>query len=264
MNEKQLTIVILTKNEEKNLPRCLQAIPEDYPVVILDSGSTDQTIEIAQKYGCKVFENRWEGFAKQRNHALEHCGIRTEWTLFVDADEIYPLSFYEWFENKAIFMHDIDVFMIPQILIFRGKRLSHVPGYPIYHPRLVKTDSVRFVVNYAGHGETVSNIYKIHYTDIPYLHYIFEDEIAWMKKHIGNAWEEVKGNNNRENCLLTRRTKLNLMLRHSFFRIPARFFYHYLFRLGFLDGKAGFVYSLLYCWYEFTKYIMLEIEKVDK
>lgn len=65
-----VTVVILTKNEENTLGRCLEAIPSRYAVVVLDSGSTDQTLEIAQRYGCTIREHAWKGYAQQRNYAL--------------------------------------------------------------------------------------------------------------------------------------------------------------------------------------------------
>ncbi|MGZ8153237.1 MAG: glycosyltransferase, partial [Methylovulum sp.] len=65
-----LTVVILTKNEEANLPRCLASIPEYYPIVIVDSGSTDNTIAIARNSGCRIYTNPWPGFADQRNFAI--------------------------------------------------------------------------------------------------------------------------------------------------------------------------------------------------
>ncbi len=131
-----LTVVILTKNEEANLPRCLAAIPAHYPIVIVDSGSTDNTVAIASSRGCRIYSNPWPGFAEQRNFAIQQCEINTPWLLFVDADEIYPQAFYDRFESEFAHTDSFDVLMVPSILYLRGKRLNHAPGYPIYHPRL--------------------------------------------------------------------------------------------------------------------------------
>jgi len=127
-----LTIVILTKNEQANLPGCLTAIPERYPIVIVDSGSTDNTLAIANSRACRVYINPWPDFAEQRNFAINQCAVGTPWLLFVDADEIYPQAFYDWFESGMADTGSIDVLMVPSILYLRGKRLNHAPGYPIY------------------------------------------------------------------------------------------------------------------------------------
>jgi len=250
-----LTVVILTQNEEANLPGCLAAIPERYPVVVIDSGSNDNTLAIARQRGCTVFSNPWPGFAEQRNFALQQCGIQTPWILFVDADEIYPQRFYDWFEAKLSETHGIDVLMVPSILYLRGKRLNHAPGYPIYHPRLVRRETASFVRNHTGHGEAVLDTCRIGYSDIPYEHYFYHGEIvAWMHKHIGKAAQEVQLQPT-AGAVMTARGRLSVLLGRSWLRILGRFAYHYLFRGGFLDGAAGLEFALMFTWYEATIYL---------
>ncbi|WKJ91742.1 glycosyltransferase family 2 protein [Methylomonas montana] len=250
-----LTVVILTQNEEANLPGCLAAIPERYPVVVIDSGSNDNTLAIARQRGCAVFSNPWPGFAEQRNFALQQCGIQTPWILFVDADEIYPQRFYDWFEAKLSETHGIDVLMVPSILYLRGKRLNHAPGYPIYHPRLVRRETASFVRNHTGHGEAVLDTCRIGYSDIPYEHYFYHGEIvAWMHKHIGKAAQEVQLQPT-AGAVMTARGRLSVLLGRSWLRILGRFAYHYLFRGGFLDGAAGLEFALMFTWYEATIYL---------
>lgn len=250
-----LTVVILTQNEEANLPGCLAAIPERYPVVVIDSGSTDNTLAIARQRGCTVFSNPWPGFAEQRNFALQQCGIQTPWVLFVDADEIYPQRFYDWFEAKLSETHGIDVLMVPSILYLRGKRLNHAPGYPIYHPRLVRRETASFVSNHTGHGEAVLDTCRIAHSDIPYEHYFYQGEIvAWMHKHVGKAAQEVQLQPT-AGAVMTARGRLSVLLGRSWLRIFGRFAYHYLLRGGFLDGAAGLEFALMFTWYEATIYL---------
>jgi len=123
-----LTVVILTQNEQANLPGCLAAIPERYPIVIVDSGSTDNTVAIAKSRSCRIYTNPWPGFAEQRNFAIKLCGISTPWLLFIDADEIYPQTFYDWFESGMGGTDTLDVLMVPSVLYLRGKRLNHAPA----------------------------------------------------------------------------------------------------------------------------------------
>jgi len=250
-----LTVVILTQNEERNLPRCLAAIPKTYPIVIVDSGSTDNTLSIAKEYGCATFKHPWPGFAEQRNFALTQCGISSPWVLFIDADEIYPKSFYDWFESEVFSKDSIDVMMVPSILYLRGKRLNHAPGYPIYHPRLVRRDSTRFVRNHTGHGESVVNTCRIAHCTIPYEHFFYHGEIIpWMHKHIAKAAQEVQLIPTAD-AVMTDRGRLSVYLGRSALRVMARFLYHFIFRAGFLDGMAGLEFSLMFTWYEATIYM---------
>ncbi len=255
MSDQALTIVILTKNEQDNLPRCLSGIPKYFPIVIVDSGSTDLTIPIAKNHGCEIFSNPWPGFAEQRNFALERCGISTPWVLFIDADEIYPAEFYEWFESDIRASDSVDVVMVPSILYLRGKRLNHAPGYPIYHPRLVRRDTVKFVTNHTGHGEAVLDSCRIMYGTIPYDHYFYHGEIIdWMHKHVGKAAQEVRLRPT-TGAVMTTRGRLSVWLGRSALRIFARFLYHFIVRGGFLDGAAGLEFALMFTWYEATIYV---------
>ncbi|MCQ8103174.1 glycosyltransferase family 2 protein [Methylomonas sp. SURF-2] len=250
-----LTVVILTHNEAENLPRCLAAIPDRYPVVLVDSGSSDDTPEIAGRHGCKIYRNPWPGFAEQRNFAMNQCDISTTWILFVDADEIYPVEFYQRFDSGAVWLEEIDVLMVPSILYLRGKRLNHAPGYPIYHPRLVRRQTARFVRNHTGHGEAVIDSCRVAYGDIAYLHYFYRGEIvAWMHKHVEKAAQEVQLTPT-AGALMTARGRLSVLLGRSWLRVLARFAYHYLLRAGFLDGKAGLEFALMFTWYEATIYL---------
>lgn len=251
-----LTVVILTKNEEENLPRCLAAIPEAYEVVVVDSGSSDRTRDIAQAHGCTVVENEWAGFAAQRNFALRACGIASKWVLFIDADEVYPWEFFDWFEATLAPVDSIDAVLVPSILVFKGKKLRFAPGYPIYHPRLVRSGQVTFCKNHTGHGESIPDNLRVIYAEVPYYHYFYNgDATTWMVKHVNNAGQEYQMRRTK-GAKLTNRAKLSAMLGGSVLRIPLRFAYHYFIRQGIRDGREGLEYALLYTWYEATKYVI--------
>jgi glycosyltransferase involved in cell wall biosynthesis len=254
----RMTIAILALNEARNLPRCLDHVPAGYPIVLVDSGSTDGTADIARARGARIYNNPWPGFAAQRNFALERCDIATEWTLFVDADELYPPAFYDWFERWAAGPDGAahDAAMVASILVFKGVRLLHAPGYPIYHPRLVRTAGVRFFTNHTGHGESVPETARIAHVDIPYDHHFYDGDLkTWMRKHIHLGALEIEPRPT-AGTAMTARGRLSVALGGSVLRIPLRFFYHYLFKGGFRDGRAGFEYALMYAWFEGTKYVL--------
>lgn len=258
-----LTIVILTKNEAKRLSPCLDAIPSRYPVIVLDSGSDDETVAIAKARGCTVYTQKWLGFAGQRNFAMQNCNIEQGWVLFVDADEFYPHDLYAWFESEPVLLDHIDVLMVPSWLIFCGRRLRYAPGYPVFHPRLVRSGVMPFTMGHAGHSETLTSGVRVGYGDIAYDHHFFDGEIdAWMAKHIRLARMEVSAGRNLG--VLTSRARLSLVLGWCFMRTPIRFVYHYLIKRGFLDGWRGLLYSLMYAWYELTKYLMAQFQKREK
>lgn len=248
-----LTVVVLTLNEGERLPRCLAAIPARYPVVVVDSISTDDTVAIARANGCTVVQNLWPGFAAQRNFALQLDDIKSEWVLFIDADEVYQTDFFDWFEQDVSDRLDFDIGLVASWLVYSGGVLKHAPGYPIYHPRLVRRGHVTFIPNHTGHGETVSAEARQLTINIPYCHYWYDgDLISWMTKHVKLAAQEAFFTRP-TNAKLTKRARMSMLLRISGFRMPARFLYHYVIRSGWRDGRHGLEYSLLYTWFEITK-----------
>lgn len=251
-----LLVIILTRNEERDLPSCLECIPNKYPVVVVDSGSFDRTIEIARNRGCRILENPWGGFAAQRNFALQKCGGEARWILFVDADEHFPNEFFEWFEENMSYNDGIDAVLVPSLLVFRGRELRYAPGYPIYHARLVRAGCVTFVNNHTGHGESIPDDVSTGRSPVAYRHYFYDGDLcAWMLKHVGNASKEYDASK-RPGTYITGRARGSMWLGRSLLRIPARFAYHYFLRRGFRDGREGLEYSLMYAWYEGTKYVM--------
>jgi len=247
-----LTIVILTLNEAARLLTCLSGIPAIYPVLIVDCGSTDGTAAIAVDAGCRVVTHPWAGFAAQRNFALEQCGLTTPWVLFIDADEIFPAAFYDWFEEEGR-QGDFDIGQVAQTLAFKGKTLRFAPAYPLYHPRLARRGHVRFVLNHTGHGEAADAGARQRMIDIPYHHDWYDGDLAaWLTKHVRLAEQEAELRPVADG-LSTARGRLSLLIRSAMVRVPTRFCYHYLWRGGFRDGLHGLEYALMYSWFEFTK-----------
>lgn len=248
-----LTVVILTRDEQARLPSCLNAIPRLYPVVVVDSGSRDQTVELATQSGCRCLCNPWPGFSEQRNFALNSGVVTTPWTLFIDADEIFPPAFFAWAE-QVLASAPVDVYQVPCLLFLDGAALRHAPGYPILHPRLVRTDICRFERNHAGHGEQVVAGLREAVAPIGYDHFFFNgDLVGWMHKHVGLARQEAVAD---IHVGRGRRGRLQRLVRHLPGKPVLRFLYHYLVCRGFLDGTAGLRYSAMYAWYEATKALL--------
>ncbi len=88
-----ISVIILTRNEERDLPRCFNSLDWCDDVHVVDSGSSDETIKIARDFGGRIYENRFTSFGTQRNWALDNCDIRHQWILFLDADEVANRDF---------------------------------------------------------------------------------------------------------------------------------------------------------------------------
>jgi len=247
-----VTAVILTLNEADDLPACLAAIPKALPVLVLDSGSTDETLDIARAAGATVRDRRWTGFADQRNFALRSCGVETPWVLFVDADERYPPSFFDWMAKILPQDPPVDVFEVPSRLFLDGGALWFAPGYPVLHPRLVRRAAVSFTPNHAGHGETVASA-RTARSPIAYDHYFQAGDLyPWLQKHLRLAEADARAHA----APTSRRGRLAAQLGRGPMRALARFVYHYVLRGGFLDGGPGLRYALMYTWYELTAHLI--------
>lgn len=255
IDNSHIVYCILTLNEEIDLPHCLSSIPPGSNIAVVDSGSTDATLTIAEAAGATIFHNPWQGFSAQRNYALGRLAA-FQWVMFLDADERLTPELTAALAPGALALYDRRAYYIASNLYFSGKRLRFAPGYPVFHPRLVSNrpfDDGVFVPNDHGHGEAVRSDLTVGYLQCPYDHFFFDGNIrSWMEKHLTladiEANSEVKKNSN-----ITLRMVLGRLSPSGYPRAFLRFTYHYVLRLGFLDGKAGFLYSVMYFWYEISK-----------
>ncbi|MCX7906591.1 MAG: glycosyltransferase family 2 protein [Bacteroidetes bacterium] len=281
-NEKlNLSIVILTYNEETNLPRCLDSVKSlNCDIFVVDSGSKDKTLEIAQKYNTHVYIHNFENHTKQWIWALDNLPIKTEWILALDADQIltYELSqeIKEIFSKNSDFLEDINGFWIKRRQIFRGKWIKNGGYYPIYLLKLFRKDKV-----YLSELDMANHYFYVKGRTAKLKHDIIEenlkelDIIFWIKKHINYAnlmaEEEFKAKNSLENNIVNSiyknspSYKKKAIERKIWYRLPlylrsvAYFMYRYFFRLGFLDGKEGFIFHFLQAfWFRILVDIRLE------
>ena len=146
------SILILTKNEEANLPGCLKSVEWCDDVVVLDSLSTDRTREIARGAGARVEERAFDDFGGQRNHALEKIRFRHPWVFQLDADE----HFREELRvecDRVIALDNKSAYSVPNRIFFMGRWIKHCTQYPFPQVRLVKVGEVKF--RKAGHGQAL-------------------------------------------------------------------------------------------------------------
>ncbi|SRR6266480_1812071 len=256
-----ISILILTLNEEQNLPDCLRSVAWAKDVVVLDSHSTDQTVAIAQRSGARVVQRPFDNWAAHQNWAIENLRFANRWVFYLDADERMTPELRAEIESIARDTSERRVaFYVGRKNFFMGRWIKHAmpPGYIM---RFFVPASIRF--------ERLVNPVPIMQGEHGYLHqyilhYNFSKGIAeWIEKHNKystlEALEGMKepGDAPGTQPSLSSRDPAHRRraLKRLSFRLPARpllkFLYMYFIQRGFLDGRAGFDYCVLQGIYEY-------------
>ena len=251
------SVLILTLNEESNLPACLASVAGCDDVIVLDSGSTDRTGEIARAAGARVFVNRFKNFAQQRNHAHAAIDFKHPWVFHLDADERMTPELFA--ECAAISGNgSLDGYWVAPRMLFFGRWLPHCTDYPAWQARFVRARGFDFIQ--VGHGQREAPSMRMNRLQGSYLHEMMSGgEEAWLAKHHRYAREEAAAHvaNARpgwralfSSDALVRRRALKYFSCALPCRPALRFIYQYVLRGGFLDGGAGFRYCRLLARYE--------------
>ncbi|MFB6225376.1 MAG: glycosyltransferase family 2 protein, partial [Candidatus Paceibacteria bacterium] len=262
-----ITSVVLTYNEEINISHCLKSLQWTKRQIVVDSGSTDKTVEIAHGAEVVVHSPEEFTFADQRNWALENIDISTEWVLFIDADEEIPPSLAEQIVRDVQAATDqITAFQLAPKFIFMDQWLKHTMNYPAWHDRLIRYGRAKFQGDLWEKVKTDGKIKKI---SEPYLHYGLRKGLKpWMQKHVLYAHQTAdmlrnlsKGENFYASDVIyylffggsisKKKAAELLAAKWPLLGAAGRFLHYYIFRGGILDGKAGFVYSQLMAVYQF-------------
>ena len=260
-----ISVVVLTLNEAGNIAACLESCRWCDDVHVLDSGSTDGTIEIARRMGATVHVNRFESFGQQRNWAIDHIPCRHDWHFHLDADERFtPEQVAEMFAavGPGGTHSDKAAYLCPSKMIFLGHWLKYSGNYPSYQVRLFHKDRCRFMD--FGHGQRENTTGEIGTLRQPYTHFNFSKGLGdWLSKH--NRYSDRESaqavamrQHGRPGLRAMRAMdpveRRRLMKNLSYF-MPARglfrFLYLYVWKLGVLDGTAGLRYSALVSMYEY-------------
>lgn len=259
---KQIAVLILTLNEEVNLPNALASIvPMDAEIVVVDSGSTDRTIEIARDAGASIYQHRFQNHAQQLNWALDNLPIRASWIMRLDADErLTPELAHELSATLPTLPDDVTALELNRRVYFWGRWIRHGGYYPSWLLRVWRTGAARCEQRWMDEHMVVTR------GRVARLRHDFIDEnhkglSFWIDKHNRYADREVKDllaidvgeTSNLPNGQAGRRrwAKEKLYSRAPlFWRAIAYWFYRYFLRLGFLDGTPGLVFHFLQaCWY---------------
>lgn len=268
--KQDISIVILTLNEELHITRCiksLQSFAKD--IFVIDSYSTDRTVEIAEALGAKVYQNKWPGnHAIQFQWGLDNCPIETTWVMKMDADEYVLPELADEINSKLYtFQDDVSGIYIKRRVHFLDRWIKHGGYYPIWFLRIWRHDYGQMEQRWMDEHIKLSSGKTVQFEND------FVDDnksglTAWTNKHNNYATREAIDALNKiynfveadieEGKLFGTSVERKRWLRQKYDSLPLfvrpiiYFYYRYFFKLGFLDGKPGFIWHFLQgFWYRF-------------
>lgn len=248
--------VVLTLNEERNLPRALKSLSWCDELLVVDSGSTDRTQQVATQNGARFIQNLQPApfqITEQRNWTLHSAGLTSDWVLFIDADEEVRPRLAAKITDLIYPTNPTAAYELAPRYWFLGKWLKYTQSYPNWHPRLLRRNSIYFQ---GGVWESFSDPSVVDRIAEPYEHYAFSKGIDdWIATHLRYAEEEA---NQTLKILYSKESDLPTIRRKTYRIIAARlwpirpflrFFQKYILQLGFLEGWQSFLYcNLIFCY----------------
>src|SRR5271165_5618278 len=243
-----LSVAMIAMNEEANLPRTLESVRWADEIVIVDSGSKDRTLEIAQSFGAKTSYHAFGGHGEQKNVALDLCTC--DWVLLLDADEVLTPELQDEIRQVLTGEPEFGAYWIPRLNLIFGRWMRHGGFYPDRKLRLFKRGSARLSEGVGPHstpqfkgrrGRLKHDMLHFAYPSLSiYLEHMnrYSSEIAHLLARDGRTSKP-----------------LALFLWNAVANPAATFLYNYLFRLGFLDGREGLLLHLNHSVYIHWKFI---------
>lgn len=276
-----ITAIVLTFNEEQHIERCIRSLlPICERICVVDSFSTDQTLEICKKLGVEVFQNKWENnHSKQMNWALANCNITTLWTMRMDADEYVLEELQSEINQKITNLSDeVGGIELKRRVYFKNKWIKNGGFYPIKLVRIWKTgkghSEERFMDEHIviNNGEIVcldndivdENLNDINWWTTKHLSYARREAVDFLSNKYDLGVKTEKNSSITKQAVRKRKLKDNLYYRLPFgLRPMSYFFLRFFLQLGFMDGPRGWTFHFLQAfWYRVIVDINIyEIEK---
>jgi glycosyltransferase involved in cell wall biosynthesis len=269
-----VSVIIPARNEEANLPACLTSLQRADEIFVVDSNSTDKSVEISESFGAKVVQFEFNGrWPKKKNWSLDNLPFRNEWILIVDCDERITPELWDEIA-LAIENSEHDGYYLNRRVFFLGKWIRHGGKYPDWNLRLFKHQAGRYEnlgtedIRNTGDNEVHEHVVipgKVGYLKSDMLHEDFRDMYHWLERHNRYSnWEarvyynilNGKGDNGTIGAsLFGDAVQRKRFLKKIWVRLPfrpfLRFILFYIIYRGFLDGKAGYTYGRLLSQYEY-------------
>lgn len=264
-----VSVIILTHNEEKHIERCIQSLLHfTDKIFIVDSGSTDRTVAIAESLGANVMHNPWVTYAVQFNFGINHTPFKTDWLMRMDADEYVTSELgQEIKQSLAALNNDTTGIYVKRRVMFMNQWIKRGGYYPIWLLRLWRRDKGICEELWMDEHIKLSGGATVQFKNDIVDHNL-NNLTWWTQKHNNYAIREVidlldiKYNFTEANRVIPKlfgtqdQRKRFLKLKYAslplFTRPFAYFFYRYFVKLGFLDGKKGLIWHFLQgLWYRF-------------
>jgi glycosyltransferase involved in cell wall biosynthesis len=238
-----LSIVIIAKNEAHNITDCVKSAAFAQEVIVLDSGSTDNTVELARQAGAIVVETGWPGYGPQNNRGLDIA--KSDWIFSLDADERISAELQKEI-MQAIQDVCVDGYWVPRLSQLCGQFMHHSDWWPDYTRRLVRKGKGRFTEHFLhAHMQISGNTSKLKNHLIHYSYRHLEDVLEKLNRYSsGNAKDYIA------------RGKSGSLFKAVIHGLWA-FVRTYVLKLGFLDGKLGFVLAVYNAEASYYKYLKL-------
>jgi len=268
-----VSVVVCTLQEELHIERLIRSVGDLGHVFVVDAGSEDRTRELAEAAGATVVVNHWAGYSAQKNWALEALPLETEWVFFLDADEIVTPKLAREIRSVTS-TGDPDGFHVPRLNVFHGRVLRHAWWYPDFQLRLFRRAKGRFEARLvhehvlldgeAGFLEQPlihENLKSLDEFRLRHERYAALEAAEILRARAGDTIGQRSGSffgtwPERRRALKTR----------VWYRLPGRpfirFAWMYLLKRGFLDGRAGLLYSYLLAQYEHQ--INLKVRELER
>jgi glycosyltransferase involved in cell wall biosynthesis len=226
-----VSVTIICKNESLNITECIQSALFADEIIVLDSGSTDNTVSLARKLGAKVIRTDWPGYGIQKNRAIEHSN--SDWIFSLDADERIPTSLAKEV-LKAIRKEEYKVFDVPRKSLFITRFMKHSGWYPDRTRRLFKKKAAKFCKSQIH--ESLQTSQDVGHLKEPLIHYSYRD------------FETVLRKVNQYSSLMAEKKIMagegSTSLKKAIFHGMWAFVRTYLIRAGFLDGREGLILAI--------------------
>ena len=248
--KKQLSVVIITKNESENIEACLKSVQWADEIIIIDSGSTDETEEICRKYTDNFYIKDWPGFGLQKQRVLDLASC--DWVLSIDADERVSAELkHEILNLINSSTNEVNGYLVPRLSEYLGKKIYHAGWYPDYVLRLAKNGRCHFTKDLVHERMVVDGV--VGKIKIPLTHYPYRSVSHHFQKL--NEYSSLSA----EKMFLQGRevTWVGLIFKSMF-----AFFRAYMLRRGILDGWSGLVVSISTSVSVYMKYLkLMELQK---
>lgn len=244
----RISVIVITKNEAASIARCLESVSWADEIIVLDSGSTDDTVSICREYTVHVHQTDWPGFGPQKNRALDRAS--GDWVLSLDADEWVTPALRDEIARIVAQSQDVDAFRIPRQSSFCGRFMRHSGWWPDHVVRLFRRGGAKFSDD-AVHERVVVDG-KTGTLHTPLMHETFvdlEELLAKMNNYSTLSAQAMHRGGKRSG------------LSKAVARAAWAFVRTYFLRGGFLDGREGFMLAVATAegtYYRYVKLLLLQ------